>query len=272
MKLHYRISLWNYFHYAQHGRYALWRSLEEVVNEIYLSGYGVELWPSWGEYPIVERAWGRKKYDLFDEIYRERLRNLLKDKPSSWHSGNIYTFEENRRQIDTASYVGSDVIVVHLRHILTESLDNFALARKVIAYANLKNVKIALENGGPENDASPLPILKNVLDQLDDLKACIDTGHIYHTRGNKPQSMKAYVDVMKDKLCHLHLHDYIEDKERDHFMPGRGLIRKKDWLYLLRALSELDFEGAAVLEIRPSPPLRIAMETEKFFNYLLQKI
>ena len=247
MELKYRISLWNYFHYANPG------SLEKVVGDIASRGYGVELWPSW---EIEE--------DLFNEIYRERLRALLKGLPSSWHSGSVNTLEGHRRQIDTASYVGSDVIVVHARNLLVagENAD-FDFAQKVLDYAREKNVTITLENG-------PLPTLKRAVDQLDDLKICLDTGHAYYYAF----SMKAYVDALKDRLYHLHIQDYLEKSSSsflDHYIPGTGLIPKEDWLYLLRALEEIDFKGAAVLEIRPRVPLQTAMETKRFFSALLEE-
>jgi len=248
MELKYRISLWNYFHYADPG------SLEKVIGEIASKNYGVELWPGWGA-----------EEDLINEIHRERLRALLKRLPSSWHSGGVNTFEGHRKQIDTASCVGSDVFVVHAGNLLVagENAD-FDFAQKVLEYAKEKNVTIALENGS-------LLTLRRAIDQLDDLKICLDTGHVYYYAF----PMKAYVDTLKDRLYHLHIQDYLEKSSSsflDHYIPGTGLIPKEDWLYLLRALDEIDFEGATVLEIRPRVPLQTAMETKKFFNALLQEL
>lgn len=243
MKFDYRISLWNYSHYVRRF------SLERAVDEIVSNGYGVELWPNWQD-----------DVDLFDEVYRERLKVLLQGVRSSWHTGGARDFEANQRQIDTAAYVGSDVVVVHAPTLaLGEENPDYGLAREVVAYASEKGVMIALENG-------PLALLAAAMEQVDDLKICIDTGHVYFT----DNPMKAYVDTLKPRLVHLHLQDTLPNT--DHYFLGSGIIPREDWEYLAAALMEISFSGAAVFEIRPRVPLQTAEVSVRFFNEIAEGV
>ena len=52
---------------------------------------------------------------------------------------------------------------------------------------------------------------------------------------------------------------------RLHTMPGTGKIPAADWRYLLDALAAVNFQGDAVLEIKPLTPVRIAQQTDEFF-------
>jgi len=241
MDLDYRISLWNYSHYARR------LSLESAGAEITANGYGVELWPNWQD-----------DKDLYDEVYRERLRVLLDGVKSSWHSGGVNDLEGNQRQIDTAAYAGSDAIVVHQGNLglSGDGPEDYALARDVVAYATEKGVTIALENG-------PLAVLEGAIQNVDDLKICIDTGHVYFT----DDPMAKYVDALKGRLHHLHIQDTLP--ESDHYFLGSGIIPKEDWQYLADALKEISFSGPAVFEIRPRQPLQTAEICTQFFNALL---
>ena len=205
----------------------------------------------------------------FNEENRDRLKKLLKGVPSSWHGGGPDIFQE----IDTASYVGSDVIVGHAGNFHLEGKNpDFAFAKRVLDYAKGKNVTMVMENSA---GGGFLPDLKKAIEELDDLKICLDTGHIY-VYDEPNASMKAYVDALKNRLHHLHLNDFLNHPVRDytggsypeHFIPGTGIMPREDWLYLFRALEEVNFRGAAVLEIRPRVPLETARETVKFFKAL----
>jgi sugar phosphate isomerase/epimerase len=106
------------------------------------------------------------------------------------------------------------------------------------------------------------------MEKFPDLKICLDTTH---TQKYNRFPIKEYIDVLKDRLCHLHISDAFAPDEafaRMHTTPGKGIILQEDWLYLLKALEEIDFQGEAVLEIIPPSPVRIARETGRFFNNL----
>ena len=240
MNLDYRISLWNYTHYARK------LSLECAVDEIVSNGYGVELWPNWQD-----------DVDLYGEVYRERLRVLLDGVRSSWHSGGVRDLEGNQRQIDTAAHVGSDTIVIHAPSLhLNQDKPDYGLARDVVAYAKEKGVTIALENG-------PLATLAGAIENVEDLRICLDTGHVYFT----DEPMTKYVDTLKSRLVHLHLQDTLPNV--DHYFLGSGIIPKEDWQYLLAALEEIPFSGAGVFEIRPRVPLQTAEISKNFIDGLL---
>lgn len=248
MMLNYRISLWCYYHYVTRKSWVL--RLGSIIEEIASNGYGIELWSNWKE--------GDEQMDLFSEKHRDLLRRLLEGVPSSWHTAKeANTYHDHRNQIDTASYVGSDVIVVHAYNLgLGGEAPDFDLAGRVLDYAQDENITIVLENG-------TLPTLKHAIDQLENLKICIDTGHVYNTAF----PMKNYIDNLKGRLRHLHLQDH------GHYVPGmaqhpRRAIRKEDWLYLFEALEEINFEGAAVFEIRPLRPLQTAARACQFFDTL----
>jgi len=240
MQLNYRISLWNYFHYHGVG------SLERVIAGIRNAGYGVEIWPNWFDEP-----------NLFDPVYRKRLRMLIGDMPSSIHGCGPDTVEHHQQQIDTAAETDSDVIVVHAEHMkLGGASPNFEFAQSILDLAAERGIVLALENG-------PLAILATALDNLKGLGICLDTGHVYFT----PDPLKAFVDRLKQDICHLHIQEKLGSA--DHYVPGTGDVPLEDWTYLLDSLKAVNFSGAAVLEIRPRDPLLNAQDTKRFFDRLL---
>ena len=242
MPLAYRISLWNYTHYANTG------SLEETVQECAQAGFGVELWPDWKD----DRR-------LFSPIYRERLRLLLSDIPSSFHGSGARTMEEHQEQIDCAAYTRSDVIVVHPNSLnLAPPQPDYPFAREVVARAAERQVTIALENG-------PLPLLADAIAHIESLGICFDTGHAYcaQIKAGKPSpSIAEYLDILKPRLVHLHLQDAYPDT--DHYTLGTGMMSPADWELLLLTLAEINYRGAAVFEIRPYRPLQTAAQSIAF--------
>jgi sugar phosphate isomerase/epimerase len=239
VRFNYRISLWNYFHYNRPG------PLERVIGEIREAGYGVEIWPGWFD-----------EDNLFDPIHRNRLRLLIGDMESSIHGGGPDTIERHRLQIETAADTGCDVIVVHAGQMRLGGEDpDYQFAQSVLEMASANGVEITLENG-------PLPILLRALENLDGLGICLDVGHVYFT----DDPMKAFVDGLDRSIRHLHIQDTLG--ALDHYVPGTGIIPEADWHYLLDRLEALEFNGAAVLEIRPRRPLQHAEQTKLFFEKL----
>ena len=238
MKIDYRMSMWNYTHYARTG------SFEEVIRQIADNGYGVEIWPSFKE----ER-------DLFGEPQRDRLKKLLAKINTSMHGSSANTLEAHKDQIDTAAYIGADVIVVHPGNLKIHGEVDYDFAGEVVAYAKERGVTIALENG-------PLNALEKAIEKMDDLKICLDTGHVYFT--NDP--MSAYLQVLKPRLVHLHLQDTLPGT--DHYTLGTGTIPKSDWQLLWDTLHGMDFKGAGVFEIRPRVPLQTVTESMEFLANL----
>lgn len=242
MELNYRISMWNYFHYHQPG------SLERVIGGIRDAGYGIEIWPGWFD-----------ENNIFDPIYRRRLKMLIGDMPSSIHSGGPDTIEHHTLQIDTAADTDSDIIVVHPDHMkLKAGETDFEFAQEVLDLAGEQGIILALENGS-------LATLTTALENLKGLKICLDVGHVYFT----PDPMKAFVDALKHEICHLHIQDTLG--KIDHYVPGTGIIPVSDWNFVFDSLEALNFNGAAVLEIRPRQPLQHAEQTMAFFDRLFDE-
>jgi sugar phosphate isomerase/epimerase len=187
--------------------------------------------------------------------------------PVTMHSAIVRTFEEQRAQIETASDLGAGVLVVHSDEFFvgdSRHLD-VALCRDVVAYAGEHGVCIALENG-------QLPFLEEALAAVEDLRFCLDVGHVYLTDG----TMQAFLAALAGRIVHLHLQDILTPAEAglpgaglDHYTPGTGGIPLEDWRLLAAYLQEIDFDGTAVFEIRPRNPYQTAILGRRFFNGLL---
>ena len=284
MKLNISISLWNYIHYfplrkggTSFAFDAGLDSLAKVVSEAAAAGYGVELWPHWAswEWTSPEReAMVSRQIDLYAEEHRERLAEILRGVRSSWHTDGDNTLQGYRRKIDTVAHVGSQVLVAHAANLFLDGSEpDFEFAAQVLDYARDKGVTIALENaseGEQEEDAAlwNLSILQRALERFDDLKVCLDTTHVQKF---KRFPLKEYVDRLIERICHLHISDALGDEVgigRLHTQPGTGKIPDGDWRYLFEALEKANFQGDAVLEIKPLTPVRMAQETDAFFDGL----
>ncbi len=246
MRFDYRVSLWNYEFYSKPT------GLEEAVQEVARYGYGVEVHEHW-----------RAEQDLCSPCYRERLRVLLKDVPASLHSGGVWDFGGNAKQIDCAAYTGMDTVVIHPPNIgITLEEPDYALARRVVQYAEDKGVLLALEN-------SPFRVIEGALSAMPSLRFCLDVGHCYADGSSIPE----FLDAFGDRLVHLHLQDRLSDNGRrpwgvGHFTPGTGTIPREHWQCLADWIQDRDFRGPLVFEIRPLPPTTLADEARAFIERL----
>ena len=250
MKIQYAISLWNFSHYPGTG------TLEQELGRIRELGYGVELWAQWQGGP-----------SLYGKSERARLKAALGGMPVSLHSAIVRSFDDQRAQIDAAQDLGASVLVVHSDEFYAgdgRELD-VTLCRDVVAYAGERGVRIALENG-------QLPFLERALAAVEDLRICLDVGHVYLT----DEPMQAFLDGLKGHIAHLHLQDILAPAEvglpgagMDHYTPGTGGIPVEDWHLLAATLQEIDFGGTAVFEIRPRYPYQTASLGRRFFDGLL---
>jgi sugar phosphate isomerase/epimerase len=250
MKIDYSISQWNFFHYGTLPR------LEQEIARVREMGYGIELWGWWG----AER-------DLYAPESCSRLKPALQGMRVSLHSALVHSFAEQQKQIDAARALGARVLVVHSDEFFlpgSRELDR-ALCQDVVAYATEQGVQIALENG-------QLSFLVNALEAVEDLKICLDVGHVYLTTN----TMREFLTALKTRIVHLHLQDILTPAElglpqtgMDHYTPGSGGIPIADWKLLVATLQEIDFEGLAVFEIRPRNPGQTARLGAQFFNALL---
>lgn len=250
MKVQYAISLWNFSHYPDAG------TLEQELGMIRELGYGVELWAQWKDGP-----------NLYEKAGRACLKAALDGMPVSLHSAIVRSFDEQRAQIDAAHDLGAGVLVVHSDEFYAgdgRELD-VTLCRDVVAYAGERGVCIALENG-------QLPFLEQALAAVENLRICLDVGHVYLT----DDTMQAFLAELKGRIIHLHLQDILTPAEvglpgagMDHYTPGTGGIPLEDWHLLAATLQEIDFDGTAVFEIRPRNPYQTTSLGRRFFDGLL---
>jgi sugar phosphate isomerase/epimerase len=253
MKLDYSLSMWNYEAYT-------WpKTFEDAVAEIRRSGYGVEIWPNW-----------KSDKNLFAPENRDRLVSLIKDMPSSFHGGtDAMTLDEHKIQIDAARDTASSVIVVHAN---TLGLDeqpphDYGLAREVVVYAKTQGVTIALENGG--SSGGRLDSLSHTLDNVPDMRACLDIGHVFFVHDHP---LKEYLERLDRQIVHLHLQDvYLvpgtrRAKDDSHRTPGQCDISVPDWQMLFSKLQKIGYKGHAVFEIRPFTPDEIAAQATEFLE------
>ena len=250
MRLRYAISLWNYTHYSQAP------SLEEICQSLRQEGYGIELWGSWRDEP-----------DLYGQAARHRLQQALAGMAVSLHTAGAPTWALHRKQIDAAAALGAGVVVLHPRDLVASQPGGLdaALARRAVAYAAERGVRLALENG-------PLPFLAQAAEQVPGLGICLDVGHVYAT----PDPMAAFLAALGERIIHLHIQDVVAPPEaglagaaKDHYVPGTGGIPRADWELLVRTLRQVDYQGLAVFEIQPRRPLQTAFLARGFLAGLL---
>jgi sugar phosphate isomerase/epimerase len=243
----YSVSLWNFTHYAEMP------NLAGCVAMVREQGYGIELWPRW--------SW---ETELRDRAGHDRLRALLAGMPVTLHTAVVTTPEQQREQIDLAAALGAGLIVLHSDDIqdVATGRPDIGLARAAVDYASEQGVRLALENG-------QLAFMAEALEEVPGLNTCLDIGHVYLT----DDSLSDFLDVMKPRLIHLHLHDTLAPEEdglagigRDHYQPGTGGIPDADWALLDAALHEIDYRGIAVLEIRPRNVIQAALQGRRFFQ------
>lgn len=282
MKLNISISLWNYIHHfpLRKGGTSFSfdggiESLGKVVGDVAAAGFGVEVWPSWRswEWTTEERgAMVAYDFDLYSEEHRDSLAEILRGVRSSWHAGGATAVDGYRQMIDTVAHAGSEILVVHASNLFLDGPEpDFDFAGQVLEHARSNGVKIALENASEgEQEEDPalwnLALMKRAIERFEDIGICLDTTHVQKFKRN---SLKEYVDALRDRICHLHISDAQGDHVgigRLHTVPGTGTIPGEDWRYLLQALDENGFNGSAVLEIIPLPPIRVAQQTEAFLG------
>jgi sugar phosphate isomerase/epimerase len=234
----YRISLWNYFWYYTEG------SLEDLVDEVRESGYGIELWDRWKE----DRG-------LYQPKYHDRLRAMTDGMKVSLHGRSCQSREDHLEQLATAKAVAADVIVVHLGHFPgADGQTDLALMKEMAERCRDAGVSLALENGR-------LDALAQAFDHCGEaLGFCFDTGHKEGLKEPIPEFLAAF----GRRLCHIHLQD--PEETADHWELGTGVNAAEDWRLLKEHLKNTNFQGAAVFEIRPRRPSATAERSIQFLE------
>ncbi len=119
-----------------------------------------------------------------------------------------------------------------------------------------KNIRLSVEN-----TYEPPYLLKQILDQVPaNVGFTLDVGHtlLYHPFTTD------YIYVLRDRLCHLHLHDNMggnSERYHDvHIAPGQGIA---NWTVISKALNKIGYDQTATLECQPD-----ALQTDFLFGLL----
>ncbi len=272
MNLNYGISLWNFSHYNYRQYEGGLPELKGVLADTKEFGYsGIELWRYW------------KGEDIFQHDISKAICDWACGLKRSLHTEGAKTFEEHKVQIHGAKRCGVDVVVLHPNDIGNftgigigqDYRPNIALTRQVVSYASAQNITIALENG-------ELEFLVEAIENVDDLKICLDVGHVCiepdRKKAARPEnkSLTEYLEKLRPRIVHLHLQDVLPESERhfpdaglDHYPLGTGAIPEDDWKILLFTLKKIDFNGLAVFEIRPRNPFLLGNLGIEYLNSLI---
>ena len=152
--------------------------------------------------------------------------------------------------IELAAEVGASILTIHGHAPDRQAGRDNAVWRKAVerldALAGEAGVLIGLENL-PEYEAFRGPRRPNVGVTLDIGHARLDMGHCW------PGTLGDLVRYLGDTLVHMHVHDFDgttvplpDGKVHDHQELGTGVIDFDD---LLRALAEVQYQGALLLEL-----------------------
>lgn len=82
------------------------------------------------------------------------------------------------------------------------------------------------------------------------LGVCVDTGHVcFHDGAGYREfgSIPGLLRHLGEHLVHIHIHDW--DGESDHLPIGDG---GHPWGEIVEALRDIDYQGAAILEVNPA--------------------
>ena len=249
------VSTWNYIR-------AKWEKadLEEAIREILSKGFGLELWLGWAPW---EKYFTRDNWDY--------LKELLASAPaiSSHTSLREWNLEKLKQEIDMVHYLQGNIIVIHPSTIgIKEKVHSSDLrqAKVAVDYAKRNNITLALENAGGKNKNRWVENLKIVMDKIGAFKPggglgiCIDVGHANLCHQEFDDPVIRFIDEFHDDIVHLHISDNHGEKD-EHLVPGQGSI---DWSILSKKISDLDFQGQAVLELKSSNAAQAAGAAKEF--------
>jgi sugar phosphate isomerase/epimerase len=241
MNMNLSLSIWNFSHNTNI------LSLEDIAEFARAQSYGLEIWPEYGEWA-----------DLFDAQTIKKVKPVFEGVALSLHTRTAQnTLDRQKAQIDAAFQYGADILVLHPDDLYFSGTReaNLDLANQALSYAEGAGVRLALENG-------QFDFLSDIHQQIETIEFCLDIGHVYLV----PETMKQFLDLLKNRINHLHFHDSLYPYEAikiqpdwmfiDHHIPGTGVISEEDWRLVFTTMAEVNYQGSAVLEVRPYHPFQ----------------
>ena len=239
MNMKLSISLWNYSHFTN------LLSLEDIAEFCRNRNCGLEIWPSYGEWT-----------DLFDAQIIKKVKPIFEGVELSVHTRTGQnTLDLHKAQIEATVQYGADILVLHPDDLYFPGTRdaNLELANQALEFARSAGVRLALENG-------QFGFLSEIYHKIEEMLFCLDFGHVYLV----PESLQQFLNLFKHRIIHLHIHDslypYGSIKSKpawmfiDHHIPGTGIIPEEDWQLLFAVMNEVNYQGSAVLELRPYHP------------------
>ena len=239
MDLKFSISLWNYSHFTN------LLSLKEIAEFCRERNCGLEIWPDYGEWA-----------DLFEEQTIKKVKPLFEGVELSLHTRTGQnSLDQHKAQIEATVQYGAEILVLHPDDLYFPGTRdaNLELANQALEFAKSAGVRLALENG-------QFGFLKQIYENIEEMPFCLDFGHVYLV----PETLQQFLDLFKHRIIHYHIHDSLYPYESiknqpawkfiDHHIPGAGIIPEEDWQLLFTAMKEVNYQGSAVLELRPYHP------------------
>jgi sugar phosphate isomerase/epimerase len=228
-------------------------SFEQECDFLRSLGFGIELWPTikgHDECRYEKSNWQRLIEATGGMLVSMRSRD---DNPD---------LEQWQEQIECAKLLGANIVTsLHSLGIRNGSeIEDWDFASEIVRTAEDNKVKLCVETGG-------LEIVKWLGENFNSLLYCLDTGY---ANLDAKFGFKRYVDDLAEKVVHLHLADNYGHRD-DHEPPGaRGGISRKNWEYLLGALSKYDNNVVGSFEMSPCTPDVMINQASKFLFDVLK--
>jgi len=144
--------------------------------------------------------------------------------------------------LNLANDVGSSIIDGLQNSTLKEDKELFDFSK----LAEECRVKVGVENKNETSAKQIKDALKSA--EAQNVGVTFDVGHAYQFLKNS-QRVAEFITDLGEMIIHTHIHD--EDKEHNifHAPIGMGDI---DYIKIVRAFKEIDYQGCLMLEISPS--------------------
>ncbi len=177
----------------------------------------------------------------------------------------IKGIKDAKKRIDRIKVLGGDIIIIHpggwdknknekeIR--LKNSIDSLV---EITKYANLKKIKVAVENLPMEFLGDDPEVIKIILSNVRnktgfkcEIGICLDTGHAFLT-----ETLFEHLELFEHDIITMHLQDNIGDNLNDrslaeddiHRPPGHGAI---SWKKFFKKLNKIKYDGGLIFELKP---------------------
>jgi sugar phosphate isomerase/epimerase len=173
--------------------------------------------------------------------------------------------QDAKRKIDRLKDIGGEIIVIHPGGWYRDEREKDIRLQNSISslveigkYANIRKIKVAIENLPMEFLGDDPEILRKILISVRDetginkeIGICLDTGH-----ANLTKSLYKNLEIFGKDILTMHLQDNMGDNRNDrslakddiHVPPGHGQI---EWKKLLSKLEKMEYAGSLIFELRP---------------------